>query len=271
MRSILLRTGVIAALCVSVGYQAPPACAATADAALRAAIAGPQRTPAAVQRDAARHPLQELMFLGLRPNESVVEIWPAGGYWTEILAPVLRSHGSYTIALPPPKPGTDVKEMSVVRKLAADPGVYDKVMTTEAGPGHFDIAPAGSADLVLTFRNLHNWMEGGYAPEMLAGFHRALKPGGILGIEEHRGQRNNVQDPKAEDGYVRQEYAIAMIERAGFKLIGKSEINANPKDTANWPSGVWTLPPTLALGEKDKAKYMAIGEGDNFVMKFRKT
>ena len=138
------------------------------------------------------------------------------------------------------------------------------------GTGHFDIAPPGSADLVLTFRNLHNWMDDGYADQALAACFTALKPGGILGIEEHRGRNDVPQDPKAESGYVRQDYVIALAKKAGFVLVESSEINANPRDTKDWPKGVWTLPPSLAMGEKDRDKYIAIGEGDNMVLKFQK-
>ncbi len=259
-----------AALLLTAGAWAGHADAAGADAALRSAVAGSQRSPDLVRRDGVRHPVQELEFFGLRPDETVVEVWPAGGYWTEILAPVLRARGTYDLALPPPKPGADPRDTPFARKLAAQPAVYDKVIPTEAGAGHFEIAAPGSADLVLTFRNLHNWMAGGYAPQMLAAFYRVLKPGGTLGIEEHRGHREVAQDPRAQDGYVRQDYATAMIEKAGFRLVGSSEMNANPKDSANWPGGVWTLPPTLALDAKDRDRYLAIGEADNFVLKFRK-
>jgi predicted methyltransferase len=138
------------------------------------------------------------------------------------------------------------------------------------GVGESEIAPPGSADFVLSFRNLHNWLKDGFASEAFASFYRALKPGGVLGIEDHRGQRDTAQDPKAEDGYVRQDYAIALAEKAGFVFESSSEINANPKDTANWPKGVWTLAPTFRLGDQDRAMYEAIGEADNFVLKFRK-
>jgi len=123
---------------------------------------------------------------------------------------------------------------------------------------------------VLTFRNLHNWMEGGYAEDMLRAAFRALKPGGILGVEAHRGRTDRPQDPKAADGYVREDYAIALAEKAGFRLAGKSEINANPRDTKDWVDGVWTLPPTLSQKEKDRDRYVAVGEADNFVLKFVK-
>jgi predicted methyltransferase len=246
--------------------------ARAADAALQAAIANPKRTPAFVQRDAARHPLEELEFFGVRPAMTLVEIDPGGGYWTEILAPYLKEAGTYYAAVPSPndpdapKPGKD----RFRAKIAADPQVYGKILLTELGPGHYDVAPAGTADLILTFRNLHNWMAAGYAPEALQGFYRALKPGGVLGIEDHRGSNDVRQDPSAYSGYVRQDYAIELARKAGFEFVGASEINANPRDTKDWPEGVWTLPPTLTLKDKDRAKYIAIGEADNFVLKFRK-
>lgn len=138
------------------------------------------------------------------------------------------------------------------------------------GAGKFDIAPPGSADIVLTFRNLHNWMDGGYAEQVVAASFKALKPGGIFGIEEHRGRNDKPQDPKAKDGYVRQDYMIALAKKAGFKLVASSEIDANPKDTKDWVDGVWTLPPKLSQGDKDRDRYVAIGEADNFVLKFQK-
>lgn len=242
------------------------------DTALQAIIAGPDRSPGFVKRDVLRHPQEELEFFGLRPDMTVVEISPGGGYWTEILAPYLKANGTYFVSVAPPndpeapKPGKD----RFRQKLAANAATYGKVKFSELGPEHYAVAPDGSADLIVTFRNLHNWMNGGYAPAALAGFYRALKPGGILGIEDHRGSVERPQDPKAEDGYVRQDYAVELVQKAGFELVGASEINVNPRDTKNWPEGVWTLPPTLALGDKDRDKYLAIGEADNFVLKFRK-
>ena len=237
-----------------------------------AALAGRQRSATFVARDGQRHPAQELAFFGLRPDMSVVEIWPGGGYWTEILAPVLRDEGHLEVALPPPADGvaTDPSATSIGRKFAADPALYGKVVLGTAGKGQRDIAPPGSADLVVSFRNLHNWMAGGYAPQMFAAFFRALKPGGTLGIEEHRGNRGGAQDPRATDGYVRQDAVVAMATAAGFVFDAASEINANPKDTADWPRGVWTLPPDLALGDKDRTLYLSIGEADNSVLRFKK-
>jgi len=242
------------------------------DPALQAAIASNQRTANFATRDAARHPAEELTFFGVKPDANVVELWPGGGYWTEILAPYLAARGHYTAALPPTKEGgEDSKTVAEWRvRIAPQAARFGTIHETTLGTGHFDIAPPASADLILTFRNLHNWMEGGYAPEALAACLRALKPGGILGIEDHRGRNDQPQDPLAKSGYVRQDYAITLVKRAGFEFVGSSEVDANSKDTKDWPSGVWTLPPTLTLGDKDRAKYVAIGEADNFVLKFRK-
>ncbi|WP_415441256.1 class I SAM-dependent methyltransferase [Acetobacter okinawensis] len=233
---------------------------------LEQAVHSPTRDTRFVARDQIRHPLEELQFFGLRPDASVVEIWPGGGYWTQILSPYLRDKGVYTLALGP----EDGAGSAFSKMVAAHPELKETFRTTQFDGGHLDFAAPDSIDFVLTFRNLHNWMEAGNAPQMLAAIHRVLKSGGIFGVEDHRGHTNAPQDPHAQDGYVRQSYAISLIEKAGFKLVGSSEINANPRDTANWPKGVWTLPPTFALGDKDHAKYAAIGEGDNFVLKFQK-
>jgi predicted methyltransferase len=246
------------------------ASAAAADPALTAAVASHARPAAAVARDKARHPVEELTFFGITPKMNVVELWPGGGYWTEILGPYLASGGQYTVALPPTG---DEENAGVARfraHLTAEKARFGTVHETALGAGHFDVAPPGSADLILTFRNLHNWMDAGYADQALAGCFTALKPGGILGIEEHRGRNDVAQDPKGKSGYVRQDYAIALAKKAGFVLVGSSEINANPRDTKDWPKGVWTLPPSFAEGDKDRAKYAAIGEADNFVLKFQK-
>jgi predicted methyltransferase len=242
------------------------------DPALSAVIASDQRTQSLVARDAARHPAEELTFFGIKSESNVVELWPGGGYWTEILAPYLAARGHYTAALPPTKAGgedsTTVAQWRA--RIAPQAARFGTIKETTLGAGHFDIAPPGSADFVLTFRNLHNWMEGGYAGEALAACFRALKPGGILGVEDHRGRKDQPQDPLAKSGYVRQDYAIQLAKQAGFEFVASSEIDANPRDTKDWPSGVWTLPPTLTLGDKDRAKYVAIGEADNFVLTFRK-
>jgi predicted methyltransferase len=252
----------------TLSFAAEPA---AEDHALRAAIAGSQRSARLLARDSARHPYEELTFFEITPRSTVVEIWPGAGYWTEILAPYLNDQGVYYAAVEPRRGAADPAGTAFQTKLDSDKAVYGRVKVTEFGPsGTSAIAPEGSADLILTFRNLHNWLKQGNTAEVLAAFHRALKPGGILGIEDHRGQRDAPQDPQALDGYIRQDYAIELGKRAGFEFVAASEINANPKDTASWPKGVWTLPPTFALGDTDREKYASVGEADNFVLKFRK-
>lgn len=156
-------------------------------------------------------------------------------------------------------------------KLAAKPEVYGTPTVTElAPPNKVDIAPAGSADMVLTFRNVHNWMSAGTADGVFAAMYAALKPGGILGLVEHRADPNTEQDAKAGSGYVTEAATVRMAEKAGFKLVDQTEINANPKDTHDHPKGVWTLPPALSLGDEDREKYLAIGESDRMTLKFKK-
>lgn len=259
----------LAALALPALAAAAPAFAA--DAALSQAVQNPARSPRNVARDAVRHPVEELSFFGLRPDATVVEIWPGGGYWTEILAPYLAAgHGTDYVALPAGDPQEASYAAAMRKRMAAKPKLFPGVHATALGINSYDIAPAGSADFVLTFRNVHNWMSDGDADQVFAAFYKALKPGGILGVEEHRGLTTKPQDPKAEDGYVRQDYMIALAQKAGFKLVGTSEMDANPKDTKNWPKGVWTLPPSFAMGATDHAKYAAIGEADNVVLKFQK-
>jgi predicted methyltransferase len=245
--------------------------ASAADDALKSAVSNPVRSSSAVARDSARHPLEELTFFGIKPDMSVVELWPGGGYWTDILGPYLMAHGHLTVANSAPGNSEEDANTSKLHKhLMAEKAHFGAVSETYFGKDHYDIAPPGSADLVVTFRNLHNWMDDGFADQALAAMFKALKPGGILGIEEHRGRNDKPQDPKAKDGYVRQDYTIELAKKAGFEYVGASEINANPRDTKDYPEGVWQLPPTLAGGDKDRAKYVAIGESDNYVLKFRK-
>jgi predicted methyltransferase len=247
--------------------------AAEPDSALESFVAGPQRSPVNKARDSFRHPLEDLRFLDVKPDDVVVEILPGGaGYWTEILAPYLQDKGRY-IAANPPK--TDTSEEAVkgnaafAAKVAGDATDYGKVETVDFAPPSLAV-PSGTADVVLTFRNVHNWMAAGTADAVFASFFRALKPGGILGLEEHRGRPDQPQDPQAKNGYVREDVVIALAEKAGFKLDARSEINANPKDTKDYPDGVWTLPPTFRLKDKDRDRYAAIGESDRMLLKFVK-
>jgi predicted methyltransferase len=244
------------------------------DPVLQGLIDGPQRSSANSSRDQYRHPGEVLSFFGVKPDSVVVEILPgAGGYWTEILAPYLKDKGRYLAAngeKASTSPDVQKDNAALAAKLAAAPAVYGDVVVTEFAPTKYAIAPAGSADFVLTFRNIHNWMASGTTTQAFAAFYDALKPGGILGIEEHRGRPDQPQDPQAKSGYVRQDFAIHLAEAAGFRLVGSSEVNANPKDTKDYPAGVWTLPPTYKLGAQDHAKYEAIGESDRFILKFQK-
>jgi predicted methyltransferase len=272
MKNLLPRLAVLAAALLAVGVGAAANAAAAPDPALARAIADPGRTATFVARDKARHPAEELGFFGIKPAMTVVELWPGGGYWTEILGAYLAAGGgTYYVALNAPGDAEEDKGTERWRtRIAAQKGRLGTIHETVLGKGHGDIAPPASADLVLTFRNLHNWMDGGFADQALADCFKALKPGGILGIEEHRGRNDKPQDPQAKDGYVRQDYAIALAKKAGFVLVDSSEVNANPKDTKDWVDGVWTLPPTLSQGDKDRDRYLAVGEADNFVLKFRK-
>ncbi len=242
-------------------------------AALQLVIDGDHRTPKYVKRDPYRHPLETLMFLGIKPNMTVVEIWPGGGWYTEILAPFLKDKGKFYAAHR--NRDTDNKRLLkfIARydaKLAARPAQYSKVTVTQLSRKKGDIAPAGSADMVLTFRNLHNWMKHGFDAHVFEAMFEALKPGGILGVVEHRADPEEFPDPQALSGYVHEEQVLEMAAAAGFKFVGKSEVNANPKDTRDHPKGVWTLPPSYRLKEKDREKYQAIGESDRMTMKFMK-
>jgi len=257
---------------VRTGHTGPKTDAATLKL-IDTALAGEHRSAQNKARDVYRHPRQTLQFFGLRSDASVIEIAPGGGWYTEILAPVLKDHGHYAVGVAPPKSADaeDSASMKVLKeKFAQHAQVLGTLHTVPFGPSVTEMAPPGSVDMILTFRNLHNWMDGAWADKALALMFKALKPGGILGVVDHRGNPSVPQDPKAKSGYVNQDYAIELIEAAGFKLVGRSEVNANPKDTKNYAEGVWTLPPTLALGEKDRDKYLKIGESDRFTFKFRK-
>jgi predicted methyltransferase len=239
-------------------------------------IASDHRTEAFRARDQYRHPQQTLEFFGLRPDMNVVEVWPAPGWYTEILAPYLREQGSYTAAgflvswEKAPQYRRDLTR-EFKAKLDARPDLYDRVKILELGyPDHWEAARPGSADLVLTFRNVHNWVAGGYEKEMFNAFYRALKPGGILGVVDHRAAPGTSLDAMKKSGYVTENLVIEAAEASGFRLVEKSEINANPKDTKDYPEGVWTLPPSLRLGDKDRQKYLAIGESDRMTLRFMK-
>ncbi|QIL88830.1 methyltransferase [Microbulbifer sp. SH-1] len=241
---------------------------------LQGAIKGDQRTPANVARDKYRHPAETLAFFHVKPEMTVVEIWPGGGWYTEILAPMLKDKGTLYAAHFPKATEVGYFKNSLAKfeeKMAADKDTYGAVKLTEFVPGGgSEIAPAASADAVVTFRNVHNWMGGNNEQAAFKAFYAALKPGGVLGVVEHRAKPGTSLEDMKKSGYVTQDYVIELAKNAGFVLEESSEINANPKDSADHPKGVWTLPPSLRLGDEDKDKYLAIGESDRMTLRFRK-
>jgi predicted methyltransferase len=241
--------------------------------ALSAILAGDQRTAEERARDVYRHPKETLLFFGIRPEMSVLEVWPEPGWYTQVIAPLLREKGRYYAALIAPEP-TDkhiTQRLEDYRAmLAARADLYDRVSVVSFPADGGDAVPPASVDMIVTFRNIHNWMARDAAPQAFATMYKALKPGGVLGVVEHRGNPASPQDPHAKSGYVNEEFAIHLIEAAGFRLVAKSEVNANPKDTKDYEQGVWTLPPTYRLGARDHDKYAATGESDRFTLRFVK-
>jgi predicted methyltransferase len=241
---------------------------------LKDAVAAPTRTATNTARDKYRHPAETLAFFGVKPTDTVVELWPGGGWYTEILAPyVLGGGGTYYAA--------SLEKLSggTKRMMATNPDLYGKIR-----PAHFPVfdaadvkVPDNSADVVLTFRNVHNWRMGyqredkqDYSAEAFKQIFTMLKPGGTLGIVDHRLPEGADAERERTSGYIKTSTIKKLAADAGFVLAGESEINANPKDTADWPNGVWTLPPSYALKDVDRAKYEAIGESDRMTLKFRK-
>ncbi|MFW2830447.1 class I SAM-dependent methyltransferase [Sphingomonas sp. ID0503] len=261
---LLKPPALLAAIAVSL---AVPAAAAEVKVtpAIAAAVAGPARTDADKARDRYRHPAETLSFFEVKPGQSVVELYPGGGWFTRIIAP-LEKTGQYTAVV-----GNE-KSKGATEKMLADLG--DKVGATKVvvfdGQKGSEFAPAGTVDRVLTFRNIHNLVEGGQAEAFFAAAYKALKRGGQLGIEEHRLPESAPAERETKSGYMKISTVYRLATAAGFTLVGSSEINANPKDTADWPQGVWTLPPVLELGDKDREKYLAIGESDRMTLRFEK-
>lgn len=236
-------------------------------------LTAPHRSERNVVRDPYRHPGETLAFFGVREDSTVVEILPgSGGYYMEILAPWLKEKGRYVAANRDELAVSPYLEdhRKLLARLKAEPALYGRVLVTKFNGDRHEIAPPGSADFVLTFRNLHNWIERGEVEAALRSFHKALKPGGVLGVVDHRGRTDQTQEAQMKSGYVREDYAIALIEKAGFRLAGRSEVNANPRDAKNHPEGVWALPPTYRMKDQERAKYQAIGESDRFTLLFVK-
>ena len=267
----------------SVAAIAQPAAAAD-DQALKAAIAGPQRGAAHVARDAARHPYESLVFWGVAPKKTVIEVSPGSGYWTEILAPYAKATGGTYVAgiadtANPKLSDAGRKGRADFEAKYADQAKFGPIKYVGFGPVSAPLGAPGSADAVITARNVHNWMgQEGMMDKVFKDFYDVLKPGGVLAVEEHRSDPTRAQVAGAKDGYVATDFVVAAAEKAGFKLDAKSEINANPKDTKDHPFGVWTLPPVRSSSaggapvdpKFDRAKYDAIGESDRMTLRFVK-
>ncbi|OOG53806.1 methyltransferase [Rhodanobacter sp. C03] len=241
-------------------------------AQLDGVLAGNWRSPANRARDVYRHPKATLQFFGIRPDQTVIEITPGGGWYSEVLAPLLRDNGHYVAALQAPVGDGEAKrDAAALRaKFADDPAEYGKATIVEFDPKAPVLGAPGSADLVLTFRNVHNWVMADTAQAMFKAFFSVLRPGGVLGVVDHRADDSATLAMVKRSGYLPPRYVVKLATEAGFTLDESSEINANPKDTKDYPKGVWTLPPTLTLGEQDKAKYQAIGESDRMTLRFVK-
>jgi predicted methyltransferase len=248
--------------------------AAEKPGSLSQVIAGEQRSVEHKYRDTYRHPRQTLEFFDVKGNMTVVEIWPGVGWYTEILAPYLKDHGKLYAA----HFSADADQVyfkknlhEFISKIKSQPKVYGKVELTVLQPPNFlQIAPEASVDRILTFRNVHNWMKNDQAAAVFNAMYKALKPGGILGVVEHRNSALKHQDTRAASGYVSEDYVIALARNAGFEFLAKSEINANSKDTKDYSEGVWALPPALKLKDKHRKQYLAIGESDRMTIKFIK-
>ncbi len=273
------RKAALFALIAVIGNPALAEFDARTAAAVDAAINGEHRTEAHKARDEYRKPREVLDFLGFRSDMTVVEIWPGGGWYTQILAPALKDDGSLYAAVASPNDpyGFQRRGLGTFLKMMGDnPDLYRHVVvTTLSLPYEIDIAPRESADLVVTFRNVHNWYMnlfggGKFSVLPFQAMYDALKPGGTLGIVDHRWPDPATEDPLASNGYVSRERTIAAAEAVGFRLVAESDLLANPKDTRDHEGGVWSLPPNFTMGDKDRERYAAIGESDRFLLRFEK-
>ena len=243
-------------------------------AAIQAAVDAGHRTAEHRARDVYRHPIEVLSFCGLEADQSILEIWPGGGWYADILAPVVRERGTYAAAIFGPHAPAAYQtrlDAELLDRFAAHPEIYvvPQVIPMWA-PEDLDLGEPASIDAVFTFRNLHNWVKYGSAPDVFAAIHSVLRPGGTFCVVDHRADARMPTDETAESGYVDDAYAIQLIQQAGFRLIAVSDTLDNPRDTADHPRGVWTLPPSYRLGDQDRDHYAAIGESDRFLLRFVK-
>jgi predicted methyltransferase len=257
------------------GKQPATAGAASADSALQAVLNGSWRSDAHRARDVYRHPAETLAFFKVEPDVTLIEMTPGQGWYAEILAPLLKQRGQYIAAVQAPSSAApEQREYQqknrdrLVEKFGADAERFGAAKVVEFDARQPVLGKPDSADRVVTFRNAHNWIQGGVAPAYFKAFFDVLKPGGVLGVVDHRAATGGKPNPGS--GYVSEEEVIELATAAGFKLDAKSEVNANPRDTKDYPKGVWTLPPSLRLGDVDKEKYLAIGESDRFTLRFVK-
>ena len=277
MRQSFLKAALFGALMLPLAgcaAIAPGTSSLASRSALEAAVASPLRAPANVARDPYRHPVETLSFFGVRPGNTVVEIWPGGGWYTEILAPYLASGGGRLYAAAP-----DWGQGGIRKLKESNPALYGSVLTADfpAFDAQAARVPAGTADVVLTFRNVHNWRMGyrrddkqDYSLEAFKQMYAMLKPGGVLGVVDHRLPESADAERERSSGYIKVSTVTRLAQAAGFRLAQSSEVNANPRDSADWPNGVWTLPPSYALKDKDRERYAAIGESDRMTLKFVK-
>jgi len=267
VRQPLLAILLLAAAAPSVASAAP---APATTGPIADAVANPARSEANRKRDRYRHPVETLAFFGVRPDQTLVEYVPGGGWYTEILGPLLREKGHY-IALVPDNMRMKEGTAKLLAAHKAILGANAELATVDPSTGASTLAP-DSADVILTFRNVHNLIMNGddAAPHVFGAFYKALKPGGVLGVVDHRLPENRDSALEKKSGYLKRSTIVKLATDAGFRLVGESEINANPKDKANYSGGVWTLPPVLAKGEENRAAYLAIGESDRMTLKFIK-
>jgi predicted methyltransferase len=268
---------ILALVLLASGIQAHAAAIdASTSQALHRILSSDHRSAENRWRDQYRHPAETLSFFGISETQTVVEIFPGAGWYTEILAPLLKQKGklyeaSFSETSASSTPYQIRATANLKKKLQANPELYSAVtVTTLQVPETTEIAPAGSADLVLTFRNVHNWLKDGSADPVFAAFFRALKPGGVLGLVEHRAKAGTSVEQTIKSGYVTEAEVIRLAEKAGFRLQAKSEVNTNAKDSKDYPDGVWTLPPSLSGNPVERERYLAIGESDRMTLKFIK-
>jgi len=267
----------------------PAAAPAVSPADFAGVLAMAHRSAENKARDEFRHPAETLAFFGVRKDSTVVELWPGGGWYTEVLGPYVKDKGKLVVTIFDPN-GPDayygtaqskkmLERIEKEKDLLGDVGHVVVPVKIELAPDGkmkglqiqpFELGPEGSADVVLTFRNSHGWYRGDALPIVYGAAFKVLKPGGIFGVEQHRAAEGADPNQTADKGYLPEKTVIDAAQAVGFELVEKSEVNANPKDTHDHPNGVWSLPPSLEVEEKDKAKYAEIGESDRMTLKFRK-